>query len=706
MAFCQRDLPVQGGGVVSAHPHIEIDGLDWTQGRPGQRRGRGDSQDFSVPAKLHSSLVDYVKKRPNMLIQFLKQETNDKCSLNDDADDKRAQLETFVDYFLSSAEEGKQLLSNSTSADADGFIQVKSDRLARALGSDQISFLESATSEFADEESERVQIVGFIIACIVVCIVLFILTVLHWRVAILTAMACVVAAKHGAEWCFCAFLGFGMGGLFVCLAFALALPIGIKVLVTSIIGGVGVAVKEIRYYNELYNGSEGNMSKAEPLKALCCREPTPATHPNKSKLMQEKVEQATLQAWKDRAENGSGTAVVPCESGRAAASPVPGAARSPSPNSQRQKACSPVEKMMPSPLGTASHGRWRRARQAARQDQFRVAARFDVQMLQAGPAGEVGFDDVGCFHPTPPCSRASTPHSAVPKPVAEVRTVKQWLRDVTRRTSTGAKESTGGVASGPLLNVAEIRPLKEQLRRWSTRLALRDEVWLEFTLGSLRAECLLLADTMLTMHDGFVAVVGWNYFDRLWPLWEWAVFCARCGTGRVQLAADAFSRAAGVEYHRAIRRLSVENASLRDVRDRPIILEALEKLFRCSSQMEMVEVRKLGGENGGVVKERIVDYSSVERFVRATAIAAFAREAALASSRELEKADESGWIGLAEEFGLHDLHHALKMCKPWDWLDLVRQQGAEDLDLAYEAMVEAWWEEQWWRLGPRASCPE
>eukprot|EP00435_Cladocopium_sp_Y103_P055415 s510_g18.t1 len=40
-------------------------------------------------------------------------------------------------------------------------------------------------------------------------------------------------------------------------------------------------------------------------------------------------------------------------------------------------------------------------------------------------------------------------------------------------------------------------PLTEQLRRWCARLALREEVWLEFTLGSLRAECLLLADTML-----------------------------------------------------------------------------------------------------------------------------------------------------------------------------------------------------------------
>mmetsp|Transcript_43468 Transcript_43468/g.81059 ORF Transcript_43468/g.81059 Transcript_43468/m.81059 type:complete len:531 (-) Transcript_43468:36-1628(-) len=252
----------------------------------------------------------------------------------------------------------------------------------------------------------------------------------------------------------------------------------------------------------------------------------------------------------------------------------------------------------------------------------------------------------------------------------------------------------GFIAPWTAAEKPEYRPLKEQLRRWCARLALRDEVWLEFTLGSLRAECLLLADTMLTMHSGFVAVVGWNYFDRLWPLWEWAVFCARCGTGRVQLATDAFTRRSVVEYHRAIRRLSVERALCRDERDRPILLDALESLFQCSSRMEMVEVRKLGGENGGVIKERMVDFSPVERFVRATAIAAFAREAALASSRELEKADESGWISLAEEFGLHDLHRALKMCKPWDWQDLVQQQGAGDPDLAYESMVEAWWEEQ------------
>ena len=60
-----------------------------------------NSQDFSVPAKLHNTLVDYVKKRPNMLIQFLKQETDGKCSLSDETKEQQDQLGTFVDYFMS-----------------------------------------------------------------------------------------------------------------------------------------------------------------------------------------------------------------------------------------------------------------------------------------------------------------------------------------------------------------------------------------------------------------------------------------------------------------------------------------------------------------------------------------------------------------------------------------------------------------------------
>jgi len=110
--------------------------------------------------------------------------------------------------------------------------------------------------------------------------------------------------------------------------------------------------------------------------------------------------------------------------------------------------------------------------------------------------------------------------------------------------------------------------------------------------------------------------------------------------------------------------------------------------------MEMVGFRTGDSESGPtVLKERMVDFSPVERFVRVTAIAVFAREAALANSRHLEKTDETGWIALAQELGYDDLWNALKKCKPWDWTDVVQTEDLVQTDLAYEATVEAWWED-------------
>ena len=299
-AFPMRLAPEEGDFTRAAARAARTDMKHW-RGRPDrltipqyQRAGQAsiaevrDSQDFSVPAKLHSTLVDYVKKRPNMLIQFLKQETNDKCILSDETDDMRAQLETFADYFLGvpghdlndlkdvaqgiptpcrafllneeevdlqsliqAAEEGKQLLSNSTSAGEDGFIQVKSDRLVRALGSDKISLLESGTSGFAEDESERVQDGGFIFACIFICFILFIVTVILWKVSIHYGSKCRTDTSEGGFSCVGAFFFFALGGLAIFGAFAFALPVGIAVLVASIIGIVVVSLAEIKEHKSL-----------------------------------------------------------------------------------------------------------------------------------------------------------------------------------------------------------------------------------------------------------------------------------------------------------------------------------------------------------------------------------------------------------------------------------------------------------------------
>lgn len=238
----------------------------------------------------------------------------------------------------------------------------------------------------------------------------------------------------------------------------------------------------------------------------------------------------------------------------------------------------------------------------------------------------------------------------------------------------------------------QFRPFAEQLRTWSNELRLTDEVWVEFTLGSIRAECMMLNETMLALHDGLLAAVTWNYFDRLWPFVEWTVYCARRGPNRVQLATDHFVGAALVEYQRAIRRLSVENAGYRDVRDRDLLLGMLKRIFKCDTRSETECFTKpKDGRLIEPIKAAITDYSAVERYARATAIAVFAHEAADVANRKPGAGDESGWAALAGELGLIDLEAALKKCKPFDWDELAALRPVEERADAFDDLVEEWW---------------
>jgi len=241
----------------------------------------------------------------------------------------------------------------------------------------------------------------------------------------------------------------------------------------------------------------------------------------------------------------------------------------------------------------------------------------------------------------------------------------------------------------------KFRPQVEQVRRWCMNNRLRDEVWVEITLGTVRGECLLLAETMLAIHGGLVAVLPWNYFDRLWPLCEWAVFCAHRGPHLVELAADSFMGPALVEYHRALRRLSVSAAGCRDPRDRVLLFGVLDKIFKSKHRSELKGFQKPHPAKLTVpVHEIIYDFSAVERYIRVTAIAVFAHEAAPSASREPGGGDEAGWAALAEEFGFSALWNALKKCKPHDWWERAKHEagGDETNEQAFfEEMLQEWW---------------
>jgi hypothetical protein len=238
----------------------------------------------------------------------------------------------------------------------------------------------------------------------------------------------------------------------------------------------------------------------------------------------------------------------------------------------------------------------------------------------------------------------------------------------------------------------EFKPFVEQMRKWCNDLRLRDEIWVEFTLGSIRAETLLLAEPFLALHSGLLAVTTWNYFDRLWPIVEWTVFCARCGPDRVLLAAEHFTGPALVEYHRALRRLSVDNAGVRDPRDRELLLGMLKRVFKCDTTTVIEKFAKPSPDQlTSPVHNYITDYSAVERYARATAIAIFAHQDAPVASRKPGGCDESGWKVLAEEMGLEALQRSLRKCKPCDWAKAVSSRPESEQEDAFQELVEEWW---------------
>lgn len=154
------------------------------------------------------------------------------------------------------------------------------------------------------------------------------------------------------------------------------------------------------------------------------------------------------------------------------------------------------------------------------------------------------------------------------------------------------------------------------------------------------------------------------------------------------------------EYHRAIRRLSVSKACCRDPRDRPLLLGLLERSFKCEQSLTTIGYRRESNaaKFGSAIQAQVmpeqrweIDYSRVERYVRATAIALFAREAAVAACW-LRTAvgvdcdeDESGWTGMALELGLSELHEALRKCRPQLWL-----HGGCDSSVA-QGRLDEWW---------------
>ncbi|CAE7588291.1 IDE, partial [Symbiodinium sp. CCMP2456] len=239
------------------------------------------SQDVSVPAKLHSELVNFVLKRPRIIIETAKLESKDKCVLKDETLAEKEQLKDFMNYFMkvpgynAGDLEGQTLnlpehcqdylktLSGSSMADllstADeaaahmetatnppdsrtaSSLELKSERLLAAVSRDEEARILLHSDSWMDEsEAARTQFV-FILFCILVAIVCFVVAGLLFTFAIASMNSC--SEGSGGGGCQAFFVCGILGGLVLFGAFCMAWPVGLAVVIGLIVAGIVAVVR-------------------------------------------------------------------------------------------------------------------------------------------------------------------------------------------------------------------------------------------------------------------------------------------------------------------------------------------------------------------------------------------------------------------------------------------------------------------------------
>jgi hypothetical protein len=208
------------------------------------------------------------------------------------------------------------------------------------------------------------------------------------------------------------------------------------------------------------------------------------------------------------------------------------------------------------------------------------------------------------------------------------------------------------------------------VRQWLQGLSILSEhLWLEVTLGSVRAESLFLMDEILWKHPRMTVILSWDHFARLWPLYEWATFMLEHSPVNVELSCSLTAPLSTIPLHLdRVRRLSIDAASCSDSRDAEMLLDRFRTQCRCDWQ-ENVAYQCSDTPRSTFSREVrwTTDWSRLERFIRCTAIMVFARTMLrdhAYCSREAAAHWYVPWMHLAREMGFPELADRLKEVKP------------------------------------------
>jgi len=161
---------------------------------------------------------------------------------------------------------------------------------------------------------------------------------------------------------------------------------------------------------------------------------------------------------------------------------------------------------------------------------------------------------------------------------------------------------------------------------------------------SLKDLCISMIEEFLDRCDGMVVLLTWEYFQRLWCVYEWAAFLVRHPLENLTICMETFLRPSSRQLHiEAIRNLTVDNC-------------------KCSRELDRT-----------LLKQKVAQYytseANFETLARCSAIALIVRALCRSASRSMHTWEEEvvPFLNLARDLGLVDLAEALESADPWRW---------------------------------------
>eukprot|EP00931_Biecheleriopsis_adriatica_P040261 TRINITY_DN23061_c0_g1_i2.p1 TRINITY_DN23061_c0_g1~~TRINITY_DN23061_c0_g1_i2.p1 ORF type:complete len:676 (+),score=151.05 TRINITY_DN23061_c0_g1_i2:46-2073(+) len=161
---------------------------------------------------------------------------------------------------------------------------------------------------------------------------------------------------------------------------------------------------------------------------------------------------------------------------------------------------------------------------------------------------------------------------------------------------------------------------------------------------TLMPTCVSLIEEFLHRCDGMVVLLTWQYFEKLWCMYEWASFLVYHEPQDIHICADAFYRPATVSlYIESIKSFAVNSAKCEDERDRRMLQNKVNQYYTSIEDFEL--------------------------FARCTAIALVAASTCRRSSRGQQHYETEflPWVKLAEELGFTQVAEALLKARPQEW---------------------------------------